>query len=146
MSISLTLCSSHLVRNVTRYTDTWCLSFCSRSSRAKTLETTSFMRESIRFMFEFIPRTQAANMFICKNIIHVVYFANIGTHENGGVWSESKKYQIHSQPVFVLSLKSEKILVEAKVLSAPGGGGTQQGFTRGGSAPRSNPSPFMYHF
>ena len=91
-------------------------------------------------MFEFIPRTQAANMFICKNIIHVVYFANIGTHENGGVWSESKKYQIHSQPVFVLSLKSEKILVEAKVLSAPGGGGALNKVLHGEAPPRG-PTP-----
>lgn len=44
-SISLNLCWSHLVRNVTHYTDTWCLWSRSRSTRAKTLETTSFMRE-----------------------------------------------------------------------------------------------------
>ena len=30
-----------------------------------------------------------------------------------------------------------------KVAIIPGGGGTQQMFTRGGSAPRSNPLPFL---
>ena len=30
--------------------------------------------------------------------------------------------------------------------SPGGGGGTQKSFTRGGSAPRSNPLPVIYHF